>query len=345
MKGSVVITGGGTGGHLKVAKAFVDEIYKRGTKPFFIGSENGQDKEWFSRDIHIKKSIFLKSRGVVNKNFFGKIKALWEIFLEMQHCMDIFEKADVKTVISVGGFSAAPATFAAILTPGCKLYIHEQNSVMGRLNKLTARFATEVFSSYDENSKVKDYPVNIDFFDNGRIRSEVKTILFLGGSQGAVAINNFALKVAKYLTIQGIKIIHQTGKTDFERVKKEYEKLGIKADVFDFTTELVMKMSKADFAVSRAGASSLWELTANSLPTLFIPFPHAASNHQFHNAKFLKDEGLCFIAREDDLSQKTLIDALGKNINRMSKGLTESIMFGGVSKMVEHILYINDQQK
>lgn len=344
MKGSVVITGGGTGGHLKVAKAFIDEFYNDlAIEPYFIGSENGQDKKWFEHYRQIKKAYFLNTKGVVNKGFFGKIKSLFQIIKETNRCMDLFETLDVQTVISVGGFSAAPATFAAILTPNCKLYIHEQNSYMGRLNRLTSRFATEVFSSYLEDSKIKDYPVSQEFFDEARVRENVKTIIFLGGSQGAVAINNFALKVAKLLTDMGIKIIHQTGSYDFERVKKEYERLNIDVDVFDFSTELISKMSKADLAISRAGASTLWELTANSLPTIFVPYPYAAQDHQYGNAKFLKDKNLCFLVREKELDEKVLLTAISSDINAISKGLVGLTSNDAVKKMVEFILYKNQQ--
>lgn len=343
MKGSVVITGGGTGGHLKVAKELIYEFHSRGVSPIFIGSKNGQDQEWFARDYHLKKAIFLETRGVVNKNFLGKLSSLWQIYKEMLHCMDIFEKADVKTVISVGGFSAAPATFAAIFTSGCKLYIHEQNSHMGRLNKLTSSFATALFSSYDKNSVVKDYPVSEAFFENGRVRHEVKRIIFLGGSQGARAINDFALSVAPYLQSKGIEITHQTGKSDFERVQKEYDKLGIHVEVFAFTDDLPKKMSKADFAVSRAGASTLWELSANSLPTLFIPYPHAAADHQYSNAMFLQDKELCFVCREPDLNQTVLEDCLDSNLKKMSAGLAQVINFGATKTMVDFISYKNEQ--
>lgn len=343
MKGSVVITGGGTGGHLKVAKEFIEEFHGRGINPYFIGSKNGQDKEWFARDFHIKKAYFLDSKGVVNKDFKGKMKSLWEIYKEMRHCMELFDKLNVTTVVSVGGFSAAPASFAAILTSGCKLYIHEQNSLMGKLNELTARFATSVFSSYDESSMVKDYPVNAEFFENGRIRNEVKCVIFLGGSQGAQSINDFALSVANDLNIRGIKIIHQTGKADFERVNEEYEKLGIEADVFDFTSDISAKMYQADFAISRAGASTLWELAANSLPALFVPFPHAAGDHQFHNAKFLADRKMCFLCRENLLTSKVLHKCMSANLKKMSEDLAGSISFGATKTMVDFILYKNEQ--
>ncbi len=176
------------------------------------------------------------------KKGLGKIGSLFQILKAMNNCFDIFSKYDVKTVISVGGFSAAPATFASILSFGCKLYIHEQNSVMGKLNELTSKFATNVFSSFDEKSLVKDYPVSEEFFDSARIRDQFKTIIFLGGSQGgATAINDFAIKVAPKLDSLGLKIIHQTGGGDILRVKEAYSDLGIKADVFAFTKELSQK--------------------------------------------------------------------------------------------------------
>ena len=254
MNGTVVVTGGGTGGHLKVADAFIEEFHNRGISVIFIGSSNGQDKAWFEHDRRLKKAIFLDTKGVVNKTSFGKVTSLLNIFSKTLFCLNLYSTYNVKTVISVGGFSAAAATFASILKFGCKLYIHEQNSKMGKLNEITSKFATEIFSSFDENSLVKDYPVAKEFFETARVRDKIKTIAFFGGSQGAVCINDFALKVAPKLNEMGIKIIHQTGKNDFTRVKEQYEKLNIKADVFDFSKDIPSKMASADFAVSRAGA-------------------------------------------------------------------------------------------
>lgn len=341
MRGTVVITGGGTGGHLKVADAFIEEFYNRGTSVVFIGSSNGQDKAWFEHDRRLKKAIFLDTKGVVNKNFLGKITSLLNIFSKTMYCLTFYSRNDVRTVISVGGFSAAAATFASILKFGCKLYIHEQNSKMGKLNEITQRFATEVFSSFDENSLVKDYPVSKEFFNTARVRDKIKTIAFFGGSQGAICINDFALKVAPRLNEMGIKIIHQTGKNDFERVKNEYEKLNIKADIFDFSKDIPSKMSSADFAVSRAGASTLWELCANSLPTFFIPYKHAAGDHQYYNAKVLFDKGLCFLKRENELNEEDFFKAINSDIHKISIELISSINPNAISLILNIILENN----
>ena len=341
MNGTVVITGGGTGGHLKVADAFIEEFHKRGVPVIFIGSSNGQDKDWFENDRRLKKAFFLDTRGVVNKGFFGKFASLFNIFLKTNRCLNIFENHNVKTVVSVGGYSAAASSFAGILKFGCKFYIHEQNSRMGKLNQITSKFAKEVFSSFDANSLVKDYPVSNEFFKNARVRSAVKTVAFFGGSQGAVAINDFALKVAPKLNELGIEVIHQTGKKDFDRVNEEYEKLGIKADVFGFSKDIPLKMAKADFAVSRAGASTLFEMCANSLPAYFVPYKYAAADHQYYNAKDLVDKKIAFMAREDDLDEDRFFEAINSDIHGISKKLASYISPNATSLIVNVIAQNN----
>jgi len=341
MKGTVVITGGGTGGHLKVADAFIEEFHSRGVTVIFIGSSNGLDKDWFENDKRLSKAFFLDTRGVVNKGFFGKIDSLFNIFVKANRCLNIFDNHNVQTVISVGGYSAAAASFAGILKLGCKFYIHEQNSRMGKLNQITSKFASEVFSSFDEKSLVKDYPVSSEFFDNARVRSEVKTIAFFGGSQGAVAINDFALKVAPKLNGLGINIIHQTGKKDFDRVEEEYKKLGIDVDVFGFSKEIPEKMAKADFAVSRAGASTLFEMCANALPAYFVPYKYAAADHQYYNAKDLVDRKIAFMAREDELEEDRFFEAINSDIHDISKKLASYISPNATSLIVNVIAQNN----
>lgn len=335
----IVVTGGGTGGHLKVAKAIIDELYSRGIFVIFIGSSNGADKAWFEKEKHISKAFFLETQGVVNKGILGKIKSLWNIVKATDTCYDIFVDNNIKKVISVGGYSAAPASFATLFC-SAKLYIHEQNSVMGKLNKITSKFARFVYSSYDPNSPIKDYPVANEFFEEARIRQKVKTIIFLGGSQGARAINDYALSIAQKLKQMGIHIIHQAGKNDIARVQEQYEKMGIEVDVFGFSTSLIEKMSQADFAVSRAGASTLWELCANALPTLFVPYPYAASDHQYHNAKFLEQKNLGYVCRQENLQDFDLFGIIQNDqlIHSLSKGLVDTVMIDGVKLLVTHIL-------
>lgn len=335
----IVVTGGGTGGHLKVADAFIDELNKKGLKVIFIGSTNGQDKLWFENDNRIEKKIFLDTRGVVNKKGLGKLLSLFNILKKTFYCLGIYYKYRITKVISVGGFSAAPATFASIFKPFCKLFIHEQNSKMGKLNEITSKFANTVYSSFHDFSPIKDYPVSQEFFEKARIRNEIKTIAFFGGSQGAVAINDFALKLTPLLLDKGIKVIHQTGKNDFKRVKEFYEKNDLDVDVFDFTRDIISKMNEADFVISRAGASTLWEMCANNLPAYFVPYKYAAANHQYFNAKDLESKKMAFIRNEDDLNEKEFIKVLESiEIKDISKRLKESIKPNAVENIIKDII-------
>ena len=195
----IVICGGGTGGHLAIARSFCEELNRRAIKPIFIGSTSGQDKFWFENDDKFAKKFFLPSSGVVNKRGLAKLKSLTNIISLALKCRQIFKENGVKAVISVGGYSAAPAAISAIISK-TPLFIHEQNAVTGKLNKILKPYAKGFFSSYDELSPCP-YPVAKKFFDSQRVREELKTILFLGGSQGAKAINELAINLAPYPTL------------------------------------------------------------------------------------------------------------------------------------------------
>ena len=310
---SIVITGGGTGGHLAIAKAIKEELNKRDIKPIFIGSTYGQDRSWFEEDEGFKERYFFETSGVVNKRGFAKVKSLYDISKKVLEIREIFKKHEIRSVMSVGGYSAAPASFGAIIFKK-DFFIHEQNAVMGRLNSLLKPFAKEIFFN-DPNY----YPVRDEFFEGSRVRDEIKRVIFLGGSQGARAINDFAMKVAPRLSKMGIKITHQTGKNDEKKLQEFYKKEGIEADCFAFSPNLAQKISEADFAIARAGASTIWELCANGLPALFIPYPYAAGDHQYHNALFLSQENLALLKREESLSESVLDEIFALNLSKISQ--------------------------
>ncbi len=334
----VAITGGGTGGHLAIANALKEELNSRGLKPIFIGSQNGQDKSWFENDNGFEKTYFLDSKGVVNKRGLKKLLVLKDILASAFTCKDIFKTHDVKAVFCVGGYSAAPAAFASLLTR-TPLYIHEQNAVIGTLNKLLKPFAKEFFSSYDKNSKVKEYPVSDKFFNSRRIRKELKTVIFLGGSQGANFINELAIKTVPILIKKGIHIIHQTGQNDYSTCKDFYEKNSLHVECFAFNKNILDYLKKADFAISRAGASTLWELSANALPALFIPYPYAAKNHQYFNAKKLVEKNASIIKIQNELDEKNLLSILKDiNLKPMSEKLSSIITKNGIKKITDTIL-------
>ncbi len=330
------ITGGGTGGHLMIAQALVEAATADGHEVIFIGSTTGQDKKYFASHSSFSHVYFLETTGVVNQKGFGKLKALFKVFKAFFISRALLKKHKIRAVYSVGGFSAAPASFASIsrFTP---LFIHEQNAVVGRLNSLLKPFAKRFISAYDKNSPIKGYPVKDICFENARVRSELKTIIFLGGSHGAKAINDLALSVANKLKKRDIKIIHQAGEKDYDRVKSEYEKLGVEVELYAFTKELQSLISKADLAVSRAGASTLWELCANGLPALYVPYPYAAGDHQFYNAKFIVDNNLGWCEREGEGLKSKLLSILKENLKEKSEGLLKYSNRDVAAKMIKDV--------
>ena len=331
----ILITGGGTGGHLKIAKVIKEEFVKRGIKPIYIGSDNphSADKEWFLKDPDFSKTFFLPSSGVVNKKGIQKIESLFNILKLSIKAKKIINENNIKAVFSVGGYSAAAASFGAILN-NTPLFIHEQNAHIGTLNKILKPFSKRFFSTFLYNDP---YPVEEKFIKNARIRKELKTIIFLGGSQGAKDINDIAIKIAPILYKKNINIIHQTGKRDFQRVKKWYQDKNIKADVFNFDKNLINKITQADFAISRAGASTLFELASNLLPTLFIPYPYAAGDHQYKNAKFLADKNMAIVKRKEELDDILNI-ILHTNLEQISLNLKKLNNKDGAKFIVDRIL-------
>ena len=359
---SIVMTGGGTGGHLAIIRAVKEQLVNKAdkrdqgaelsaykevsqsdtsqnsssfsrhsslpTKLVYIGSTKGQDRGWFEDDADFEAKYFLKTKGVVNQRGIGKLQTLWMMFKAFLKARKLLKKHHAKVVFSVGGFSAAPTAFAA-KSMGIPLVIHEQNATQGSLNRLLKPFCEAFISSYLEESPIKAYPVKEVFFQNAHIRKKVNTVIFLGGSQGARAINELALSMALELKERGIKIIHQAGSHHIDEVKNAYKKLGVEAEVFGFTTKLADYMNEADFAIARAGASTLWELSASALPTLFVPYPYAAGDHQYYNAKFLVNKELAWLIRESEIGKEKVLALLDENLEIKSRGLMEIVKKDG----------------
>lgn len=333
---NLIFTGGGTGGHLVIALSLAEAAKKRGHRVMFIGSQSGQDRQWFGESTLFEEAHFLDTTGVVNKSGFGKIGALWKILKAVAISKNLIAEFKADAVVSVGGFSAAPAAVAAVAgkTP---LYIHEQNAITGKLNRLLRPYAKGFFSSYERGENRCDYPVNPLYFEKARVRDTIKTVIFLGGSQGAKFINDLALQIAPWLDHGGIHIIHQCGLKEEERVRAAYKEMGIHAEVYGFTTEIVELISRSDFAISRSGASTLWELCAAQVPAFFIPYPSAAGDHQYHNAQYILQSDCGWCERQNgDLVEKLQKAILG-DIAPKSEALASLIAPEGAVRIIEKI--------
>jgi len=341
---NIVLTGGGTGGHLVIASALATAAKKRGHRVVFIGSQSGQDYQWFGESSLFETTYFLETTGVVNKKGLGKLGAVWKIIKAVVLSKGILREFNADVVISVGGFSAAPAALAAVVSK-TPLYIHEQNAVMGTLNRLLRPYAKGFYSSYEGGEHHCDYPVRETYFHHRRTRKKVKTVIFLGGSQGAMFINDLALEIASWLDQKGIAIIHQCGAKEEERVKAAYHALGITAEVYGFTTRIGELITRSDFAISRSGASTLWELSATGVPAFYIPYPSAAGDHQYHNAAYIIENHAGWCERQGEgLAQKLKI-AIGENIEPMSKNVMRLIAPHGAKTIMEKIEILEEHPR
>ncbi len=329
---SIVMTGGGTGGHLAIVRAVKREL--EGRRLVYVGSTSGQDRRWFGEDEAFGMKYFLETRGVVNQGLGGKIRSLGMLAGAVKKSMGILRKQEAAVVFSVGGYSAAPTALAAKML-GIPLVIHEQNAVPGALNRLLKPFAEVYLSAFEEESPVRAYPIDEVFFEKARLRQELRSILFLGGSQGAAAINRLALELAPALKARGIEIVHQAGERHLDKVRNAYREMGIDAEVFGFSDRIPEYMQQADFAVARAGASTLWELAANGLPTLFIPYPYAAGDHQYRNAEYLVQRRLAWVMRESELEAGKVLDLMKQDLSLLSKRLMEFTPRDGSRKIAE----------
>jgi UDP-N-acetylglucosamine--N-acetylmuramyl-(pentapeptide) pyrophosphoryl-undecaprenol N-acetylglucosamine transferase len=333
---NIIFTGGGTGGHLVIALSLAEAAREKGHRVIFIGSTSGQDRQWFGESSLFEKAYFLDTTGVVNKKGFGKLGALWKILKAVVMSKGLINDFRADAVVSVGGFSAAPAAIASLMNR-VPLYIHEQNAVTGKLNRLLRPYAKGFYSSYEEGENHCDYPVNGSYFQNSRLRRDVKTIIFLGGSQGAKFINDLALEIAPWLQEREIHILHQCGIKEEERVKAAYLEMGIDAEVYGFTTQISSLIERSDFAVSRSGASTLWELCAAGVPALYIPFPHAAADQQYHNARYIIAHNAGWCERQGDGISDKLKEAITSDIASKSEALSSLIAPSGAEHIIEKI--------
>ncbi len=331
----LVVSGGGTGGHFFPALEILRKARDREVETLYVGTERGIEKA-LEKDIPEKK-VFLRTSPVRGVSPLAKIKAFKGILSGVFELLPQMDK-DFRTLI-MGGYPSVPAGLCTLIKFK-KLYIHEQNSVPSATNRSFILFAKRTFITFEYTRKFfkgefverVGLPVRSELVKTKITKEGAKevfgfdpkkpVILFLGGSQGAKFINTLAVDFAKRT---GFQVLLLSGKKDYERVVKLAEGLrGFR--VFPFRTDMGIVYSCADVAVCRAGASTITELSFFKVPSVFIPYPYAAGDHQFYNAKEIEDLGGAFVIRQEDASpeevtrlvEKALADrkSMGENIHK-----------------------------
>ena len=319
----VIITGGGTGGHLFPGIALANGLQKEisDCRIMFIGTRRQLDREALADYDFQLKSI--ACMGLKGKGMLSRLKSLFLLPGALLEAGRIILQCKPDFVFGVGGYVTGPVLLAAKLL-GVATYIHEQNSVPGLANRMISRFVDKVFVSIPGDycfapakTVVTGNPVRQEIIDAAEIEKKFNkerlTILVLGGSLGAHRINLLMVEaMEKIRSIPGlsVQVIHQTGRTDEERVRAGYAALGISAEVAAFFQDMASLYTRADMVVARAGATTLAELSVMGLGALLIPYPHAADDHQAKNAQYYVNGGGCIMFREAALDGEQLADAL-----------------------------------
>jgi len=323
----IMVAGGGTGGHLFPGLAVVEELRRRvpGLEVKFVGTARGIEARVLpsrGEDLDLLKVTPLKGQGVG-----ARFKSLARIPAAMKQASALMREFEPDLVLGVGGYASGPVLLSASLS-GRPTAVLEQNAHVGMTNRILARFVDRAYISFEQTEDVfgktksrwTGNPVRHEFVEHARLaiadpegfESRARSVLVLGGSQGARKLNEDVPRALAQadLANRGLEVVHQTGESMRDEVEAIYRELGIQARVVTFIDEIARAYSNAALVVARAGATTLAELCAIGRPSILVPFPFAADDHQTKNAKALEEQGASICIREFELE----VDALGELI-------------------------------
>ena len=321
MEQTIILAAGGTGGHLTPALALADDLVKNNAKVILITDE--RCKQYLIGDFPFE-ILCLKSVNLSLK----PLKLLLFIIYTFKNIVKITKLIylhKIRLMISFGGYTAFAANISAVVNYR-KLILHEQNSVAGRLNKLFACYATKIFCNfpkvrglerYDNKTHHTGFLVENYQCKFARKAHEKFTILIVGGSQGASFLADFSYNLLSSLD-QGlrknIKIIQQVKQQQHKELAIKYDKLNIEYELSEYFNDIKAKYLESDFVIARSGASTMGELINYNLSAIYIPYPFAMNDHQYHNASYLAAKEASFLYRENEVDYNLISNLLQKVI-------------------------------
>jgi UDP-N-acetylglucosamine--N-acetylmuramyl-(pentapeptide) pyrophosphoryl-undecaprenol N-acetylglucosamine transferase len=304
----ILIAGGGTGGHAIPALCVADDLKDKGAVVEFVGSETGIEKDLVPRAGYALHALPLTglaggpiARARASLLFLGALARCWRL-------MRKFRPA---AVLGVGGYASAPAVVAAnaLRIP---TFLHEQNSVPGRVNRIASRFTTETlvtFPAAEEYLKGAAWvgmPTRKEFFGASReaalryLDLEPPVVLIFGGSGGALTINLAAVEA--FRTPTPYTVVQISGHRDFARLSTDNPR----HKIIEYADDIWRYLAAADVVVSRAGAGSLFDTAAVGRAAILVPFPYATGDHQLHNARFFTGKGAAELLPDSEVAATTL---------------------------------------
>lgn len=321
----VVLSGGGTAGHINPALALAEILQERGHEVFFAGTPQGVEARLVKQaDIPFKG---FEATGFDRSKPATLIKALQKMSKSSKQAAVWFDDVKPDVVVAFGGYVCLPVARAA-KKRGIPLVVHEQNSVMGLANSYLAKQAKTVALTYAvagsgrENEVVTGNPVRSSILASTRaegrafldIPEDKLVLLVFGGSLGARHLNNALVSLKdQLLAYEDLVIVHITGTKDYEAVR---ESLALTTQeeaqwqLFAYQDNMGECLAASDIALTRAGATSLAEIAARCIPALLVPFPYATKDHQTTNAQSYVKAGAAYLVADDDLGSPEFSHAL-----------------------------------
>ena len=333
------ITGGGTGGHIYPAVSIIDELKASGVENsdiYYLGNDKNLEYEIAKKNGY--NFLGHSAKGMPRKFSFLFIIWLFKLLISTFKVMGYFIKYKPSVVFATGGYVCAPALICAILFK-VPYVLHDCDIHPGIVTRAFAPYAKSISLAFDG---AKNYIKSKNIFINGNpIRQEFKTIskfaarkeislkddftlLIMGGSLGARTINNSSFKILKeFANKEGITILWQTGNKNFDEVTKKvleiFEELPDNLILQPYFDKMYLALLSSDLVISRAGSLSLSEICASSLPSILIPYPFAAADHQKKNAMNLAQNGVSIMLEDKDCNNESLFNLVNDLMNNKEK--------------------------
>lgn len=313
----LMVMAGGTGGHVFPALAVAKEMQAEGAQITWLGTRRGIESRVIpENDIAIE---WVSVEGLRGNGMFGWLLAPFTLLRALWQSMSAIRRTQPDCILGMGGFVAGPGGVAARILRK-PLVVHEQNAVAGLTNRYLAKIASRVLTGFpnvaglNQAAKWVGNPVRKSIRPNAVEHSGIN-ILVIGGSQGAHSFNEKlpALFAQLNLAEQGsepISLWHQTGRDRAEKVTQAYQASAVSADVSEFIEDMTAAYQWADLLICRAGAMTIAECCAAGLPSLLIPYPFSAGDHQLKNAEALVNIGAAKLLSNEQLDEPIMLTTL-----------------------------------
>jgi UDP-N-acetylglucosamine--N-acetylmuramyl-(pentapeptide) pyrophosphoryl-undecaprenol N-acetylglucosamine transferase len=347
----LLIAGGGTGGHVIPALVLAQEFCRRqaGREVLFVGSRRGIE----SRLVPPKgfRLEYLQVGMLQGQSASTRLQTLWNLPLAVWRGMKILEQFRPHVVLGVGGYASGPVMLAAAFH-GTPLAVFEPNAYPGLVNRWIAPYVARAFVAFEEATRcfgagkavLTGIPVREEFFSIPPADHQPPfTVLLFGGSQGARSINRAVMEALPSLDqLQPPPaLLHQTGQSEYNRVREEAAKHSLHVDVFAFLDRMWEAFSRADLVVCRSGASTAAELAAAGRAAILVPYPAAANEHQLRNAEALERTGAARVILDRELTGErlanTVIELLAspEQLRRMEQAMRRLAHPDATSRIVD----------